>query len=331
MVANPRLVDNDNVVPLQRKSETAPITEQQIVTLADLEAWKLPPFQRPLTMNSKVMDFSEGLKTNGGFVSGVVTLGQLPGDPSLYKVDGNHRCEAAKLSGLTEFFIEVRIMQFDTMEEMAKEYERLNQPLVRMKPDDLLRAREQYCSEMRLLRQQCPYIGYDNVRRASTASPLVSMSAVLRCWFGSAGETPTMGGTGKAGAALADSLTGEEVANLSAFLNLAHSAWGNDPENYRLWANLNLTVTMWLFRQIVLKAPTGNKRYIKLTLAQFRLGLLAMCADGNYCDWLYGRNMTDRDRSPCYTKLRTIFSKRLAQEFNGKLPKLPQPSWYNKK
>ena len=32
----------------------------------DLSAWRIPPFQRPLRTNAKVMAMAEGLKANGG-------------------------------------------------------------------------------------------------------------------------------------------------------------------------------------------------------------------------------------------------------------------------
>jgi hypothetical protein len=43
-------------------------------------------------------------------------------------------------------------------------------------------------------------------------------------------------------------------------------------------------------------------------------------------DWLVGRMLNDRDRSPCYQRIKGIFQKRVEQE-KGSKPRLPQPAW----
>src|SRR5262245_40784177 len=77
--------------------------ETRLLTVRELESWTQPRFQRPIKKNSKVMEFCEALKKNGGIIDGILTLGQLPNDPKFYKVDGAHRIAAALDSGLKEF------------------------------------------------------------------------------------------------------------------------------------------------------------------------------------------------------------------------------------
>ena len=304
------------------------VMETRLLSVADLESWQQPRFQRPIRINQKVLEFSEDLKRNGGVIGGVITLGQLPGDPALYKVDGAHRTEAAKLSELREFIADVRITQFASLSEMAEEFVRLNSSLVRMRPDDILRGLEENVPLMKHLRQQCPFIGYDNVRRASSSSCVLSMSATLRSWAGSNSETPSISGGGP-GHSICESLDETEVAHLSAFLNTAYAAWGNDPENYRLWSTLNLTMCMWLFRQLVLKSASTKNRHVSIKITQFNKCLMSVSASAEYVAWLHGRNMGERDRTPCYRRLRAIFIKRLHEDIGGaRAPKLPAPAWY---
>lgn len=304
------------------------VMETRLLSVEDLESWQQPRFQRPLRINQKVLDFSEDLKRNGGVISGVITLGQLPGDPALYKVDGAHRTEAAKMSGIKEFIADVRITQFESLSDMAEEFVRLNSSLVRMRPDDILRGLEENLPLLKQLRQQCTFIGYDNVRRASSSSCVLSMSATLRSWGGSNTETPTLSG-GAPGHLICEGLDETEIAHLSAFLNTAYAAWGNDPENYRLWGNLNLTMCMWMFRQLVLKPAAAKNRHVSIKMPQFNKCLMSVSAASEYVDWLHGRNMGERDRSPCYRRLRAIFIKRLHEDIGGpRAPKLPAPAWY---
>lgn len=54
---------------------------------------------------------------------------------------------------------------------------------------------------------------------------------------------------------------------------------------------------------------------------------MALGADADYGDWLVGRALTDRDRAPCYARIRAIFAKRLVQDDPGKRHLLPQPAW----
>jgi hypothetical protein len=303
--------------------------ETRLLTLAEIESWVQPRFQRPIRMNPKVMAFCEELKRNGGMIAGVITLGQLPDDPNFYKVDGSHRLEAAKTSELPEFIADVRIKQYPTMEDMAKDFILLNDSLVRMRRDDILRGQEEVEPMLKLIREQCSFVGYDNIRRASYSSCMVSMSCALRCWSGSQGETPSLGGAIRGNPATnPENLSEPEAQNLCVFLNTAFAAWGQDPEYYKLWSNLNLTMCMWLFRQLVLNTPTSQKRHVTVNIPQFKNCLMSLSAATDYMEWLVGRNMTERDRTPCYSKLRPLFGKRLISDgVSPKRLRFPQPPW----
>lgn len=307
--------------------------ETLIVSLDQVNQWKIPFFQRPVRVNAKVQAIAEEMRASGCEMKGVVTLGKLLNSPALYIVDGQHRVEAFRISGLPEIIADVRIVHFDTEAEMADEFVRLNSAIVRMRPDDVLRGLEPASAAMRVIRKACPFVGYDNIRRGGTSGPIVSMSAVLRCWHGSAGETPVANGAGMGGAAgIASSTDDASAEELVRFLLTAHAAWGRDPEYFRLWGNLNLTLCMWLWRRLVLDQNRSQKRSIVLNIAQFKQCLMRLSADHDYLDWLPGRVMGDRDRSPAYNRIKAAFVRRLSEDAKtDKKPLLPSPSWFSKR
>ncbi len=323
-----------NVISIAGARE-APKSEQSrmdtlIITPVMVNEWKIPPFQRPLRINDKVRAVTEHIK-KAECVEGVLTLGKIKGDQAFYIVDGQHRTEAFKLSGLDEAIADVRVCNFDCMSDMAEEFVRLNSSLVKMRPDDILRGLESSVPGLRAIRKSCEFVGYDQIRRGKSG-PIVSMSALLRCWSAASYETPASSNSGLSAAGLANSLDQASLQNLIAFLATAHAAWGRDPEYYRLWGNLNLALTMWLWNRLVIdRDRAGNKRYVILSVIEFKRCLMSMSADGDYVAWLPGRNLTDRDRSPCYSRLKSIFSRRLAADAKGgKRPSLPSPAWASK-
>lgn len=123
-----------------------------------------------------------------------------------------------------------------------------------------------------------------------------------------------------------------EVQGLTTFLTICHSAWGRDPEYFRLWGALNLTMCMWLWRRLVVdRDRPGGKRYAVLSVAEFKQCMMSLSADGDYLSWLPGRNMSDRDRSPCWSRLKAIFVKRLTDIYGDrKKAVLPAPAWASK-
>ena len=299
--------------------------ETTILTVDQVNQWRVPFFQRQVRVNDKVLAIAEKMKADGCSISGVITLGKLTKDNSEYIVDGQHRIEAFRISGMEEIIADVRMIHFDDMAEMAMEFAEQNSSIVAMRPDDLLRALSASMEPMQLLLRECPYIGFDNVRRG-TANAIVSASAALRCWSGSDVESPSSASRGSI-AYIAKAFDMTSAEEMVKFMKLCHEAWGRDPEYYRLWGNLNLILCMWLYRRVVMdKTRKGNQRAAVLTPAEFRRCLMGLSASESYLEWLVGRLVRDSDRGPAYSKIKAIFTKRLSEERDGKIL-LPQPAW----
>jgi len=268
-----------------------------------------------------VRALAEELKTNGGVIPGVLTLGTLGIEK--YVIDGQHRLEAFKISLLPEVYADIRVCQFDSMGEMGNKFVELNSCLVRLKPDDILRGLEGVHDGLTLLRKRCPFIGYDYIRR-NDSSPILSAALSLRGWFKSQPEIPGSSGNSSI-IELTDLLTPDEAEKIAVFFNLCYQAWGRDAEYSRLWGVLSLTVTAWLYRRTVL--TQYSPRTLKVTREQFVKCLMAVSASSKYIDWLGGRVLGDRDRSPCYGRLKALVSRRLTQETPGKKYLMPAPAW----
>lgn len=320
------------VTKLQRVTKASRHVNSTMETLVfsrdDLNEWTIPPFQRQLRVNEKVRMLGEELKANGGIISGVITLGTLPNDKTLYLVDGQHRREAFRLSGLAEGLSDVRICKFDDMAHMAEAFVGLQQSLVSMRPDDILRGMEGTTRSLQIIRHTCPFVGYDAVRRNAEHAPFLSMTMVMRAWAGSRHETPHRSNNRETPLQLARQIDDLEVTNLCKFLHVAHSAWNRDVENARLWASLNLGLCMWLYRRIVLDEDrSGSRRAMVLTTDQFKKCLIALSADADYSDWLVARVLNDHSRAPCYRRVKAIWAQRLKTDKVTEAPKFPSPAW----
>jgi hypothetical protein len=297
----------------QTNVDTIEITEEVV------KEWALPPFQRPIKANAKVLALAEELKENGGVFPGIITIGILKGKK--YLADGQHRCHAFTLSGLEVGYSDVRYRTYETMADMADDFVQLNSSLVKMRPDDIMRGLESSSESLSYLKKNCPAIGYDQIRRGST-SPMISMSALLRCWFASARDVP--GNAPGSSTDLVKMLSMSDAEDLAGFLNLAVSAWGRDPEYWRLYSNLNLTLCMWIYRNCAMRP--WSARMAKIGKGQFKSMLIALSADTAYLEWLQGRNMSERDRSPCYRRIKTAFTRSLESD-TGKKVTFPAPEW----
>lgn len=290
------------------------------LTREGFEALVLPPFQRPLRVNAKVKGIAVEMQGNGGVVSGYLTIGILNG--IRYLVDGQHRREAFLLSCLRECYADVRLIEFDSMAEMAQEFVRLNSAIVKLRPDDILRGLESSVKGLEIIRELCPYIGYDQIRR-STASPVISMSMALRTWEATVNEIPSA--SGKSGAAnLAGDLSEEKARAMCRFFNIAHNAWGRDKEYWRLWGSLNLTLCGWMWNNMVVHQYSVKST--RFTTEQFTSALTAVSASTRYLDWLVSRENNDHNRNPCYQRLKAIFAERLQRDM-GKRIYFPHPAW----
>lgn len=318
------------VTRLMRQSKTPKPVESRMETRvfsrAEAEKWVVPPFQRDLRINEKVRELAEELKVNGGIISGVITLGKLSNDKSEYLVDGQHRRAAFMISELPEMLTDVRTCMFDSVADMAEEFVRLQQHLVKMRPDDILRGLEASTRSLKIIRQTCPFVGYDQLRRGSEKGAMVGMSAVIRLWAGSRPETPVRSSV--TASQLAKELDDLECTNLCKFLHVAYGAWGVDQAYNRLWAGLNLGMCMWLYRRVVLDQDRfGNKRAMILRDEQFKRCLMTMSAETDYIDWLANRQLSDHHRNACYRRVKAIFSRRLKEDKIAENPKFPSPAW----
>ena len=290
------------------------------VTKKVIESWSVPPFQRQVRINARVQEVAEELKQNGGVLPGILTIGRFDG--KWWRVDGQHRLAAFELSELPVAYADVRYREYDSIAEMAKDFVDLNSSLVRMKPDDMLRGLESSSEPLQAIRQMCPFVGYDNVRRGGTNQPMVSMSVVLRCWYASGRDVPS--GTGSSVVALASELTQQSADYCIEFLGMAIKAWGRDPEYQKLWGALNMTLVMWLFRKVVM--ATYSQRTQRVPRETFQKLMTALSASSEYLEYLHGRNLNDRDRAPCYRRIKQIMVKRLEEEVGRKVA-FPQPEW----
>lgn len=284
-----------------------------------IKSWKVPPFQRPLRINDKVMQLAEQIREDGGVIPGVIVIGVL--DKDRYLVDGQHRRQAFLLSECPVGYMDIRVLHFADIVQMGEEYVNVNSRLVNMKPDDILRGLEATFPALGKIKKRCPFVGYDQIRRGEK-SPVLSMSALLRCWVASSTEVPRPGGT--SALAIARTLSMEEADACIEFLVLAYAAWGRDVGTARLWGGLNMTICMWLYRRLVI-APYSPSTP-RLTRDMYTKCLMSLSADPQYPDWLVGRNNGQRDGSPAYGRIKAAFAKRLELE-TGKKPRLPQPAW----
>lgn len=284
-------------------------------------SWQLPPFQRAIRENRKVLEVVEQIKHDDGVLPGIITLGVFDG--SVYKVDGQHRLYAFELTGLPVGYADVRQHYFKTLAEMSEEFVRLNSSLVRLRTDDILRGYEASTPTLQRIRKRCPFIGYDQVRR-NASSPIVSMSTFLRSWSGAKADAPAV--TVPATVAM-QMLTDDETEAAIEFATICLNAWQRDPEYARLWSALNLMLCAWLYRRIVLgQDMNATKRSTRYTKDDFRKGMMALSSDAGYLDFLVGRNVSSRDRSPAYSRAKTILGRRYLSD-NGRKASYPQPAW----
>ena len=130
--------------------ETNTRNDTVMVTKDTLQDWNSPPFQRPLKVNARVLALAESIKADGGVIPGIIALGELKG--KTYIIDGQHRLEAFKISGIEEGYCDIRIHKFDSIEKMGEEFVQLNSRLVNMKPDDILRGLEGMIPALQMIR-----------------------------------------------------------------------------------------------------------------------------------------------------------------------------------
>lgn len=298
------------------KSTRLEVVELDRETLA---TWRVPKFQRPLTINAKVRGLAQKIAVDG-VLPGVLTIGECQG--ALWRVDCQHRLKGFELSGRAQALADVRFAVFENMADMAEEFDRLNSSLAKMRPDDHMRALEENYPNLLEACQKVTFLGYDKTRHESTSAPLLGMSSTLRCWFTAAVEVPSK----QCGSPreLAEMLTNVEADYLIEFLSLAFEAWGREPDFAHLWKKLNLTLCMWVFRHAVvgLVLKPSEHRIDKRTFVGC---LKALRTTPSYLDWLRGRTLSERDRGPTYQRLKKIML--AACRAHGARAAMPSPAW----
>jgi hypothetical protein len=310
---------------MQTKTKSERKTRTVVDTISfnekDARTWLTPPFQRPIKVNRKVMLLADDIAASGGVIPGMLTLGKIDG--KTYKVDGQHRIEAACISGAKEFYADVRYLFLDSVEEMGEEFVRLNSSLVRMTPDDILRGLEGGMPLMRKIKENLFFITYNTPRRKAGEQSTISMSAALVCWAASAPETPGTSGTALA---IAQTMDEEFVDGLIAFMSCCCDAWGRDFEYARLWGRCNLITCAWLYRRTVFSGTQRSNKTVRLNRDQFTKCLMSLSANDKYLEWVRGRLYNDMSRAPCYSRVTTLFAPRIV-EMTGKKPLFPRPPW----
>lgn len=304
--------------PAEKATQTTLDTIE--ITPKLVAAWKSPPFQRPIRENQKVLRLVDEVRRDG-VLPGILTLGVL--DDQVHVVDGQHRLHAFLKADVAVAYADVRTHYLTSMAAMAAEFVRLNSQLVRLRPDDILKGLEQSNVWLQRIRKRCPFVGYDGIRRGAT-SPVLSMSQMLRVWAGTKSEVPA---PFHSALPIAEQLDEVDTARLTDFLLACFEAWHRDVEYAKLWGSLNLLLCGWLWQTVVLgPAGTGQSRSNRLTIDQFKRGMMSLSASTDYLEWLVGRNASERDRAPAYQRLKTILASRYLADHKSKL-KLPSPPW----
>lgn len=316
------------IVEFEHRAPRAKRTQMDTIelTMEQVGTWKLPPFQRPVRINEKVNGVVEVLRKDG-VMPGILLLGVIESgrERGTYLYDGQHRVKAFEISGLASVLSDVKVTTFDSVAEMGEAFVEANSSLVQMRPDDVLRGMEGTSEAIQIIRRACPFVGYDFIRRnADKKTALVGMSALLRCWHGSSGDTPSNPSVNSA--KLAKDTTPESARQCVTFLKIAEEAWGHEPANFRLWSNLNMTLCMWLYRRLVIDRERGVRRYVVLHPDEFKRCLMALAANAAYVDWLFGRALKERDRAPAYTRIKETFARRVSQERKSRAL-MPQAQW----
>jgi hypothetical protein len=302
----------------QAEKRTGSALDTLDITEARIKTWRAPPFQRPLRVNDKLQSIAK-LITEDGVIPGVITLGVLDGD--LYLLDGQHRIEGFRISGIPIAYADVRFLHCESMGQMGQEFVRLNSRIVNIRPDDILRGLEGSSAVLQSIRRMCPFVGYDMIRRSERA-PLVSMSMAIRMWMGSEPDVPAPRSMGIG--TLIEWVSEESAGQLVDFLACCYQAWGRDVQYAKLWGFLNMILCAWLYRRLVVSQHSPKSP--RLSRDTFTKCLMSLSAETHYLDWLVGRNLGERDRSPAYDRIKRIFADRLTTEM-GKRPLLPAPAW----
>lgn len=329
--------------PAMVKSERPPVMETMILTPDKVPEWKLPGVQRALKSNDKVLQMAIAMQLEAAQdpeeaycrIPGIITIGQVGN--TRYLVDGQHRIRGAFMRAASELLVaggvivkqglvDLRLMFFESMAELAQEFANLGSVLLPMKADDILRALAESSEHLKRVEEECPYIGYD-LTGEHKKTKLLSMSSALRAWYGSGGIVPAGGPPARE--IVEKYLNDEQTDQMLGFYHACEEAGWNNNAFRRLWGALNLGVNMWLWRRIVLGQHTqrfhGGQKPMILSREDAILCMREL-TDGGYNEWLEGRSLRYQDRMPCYTRVKELYTIGLAR-IGSENPRFPMADW----
>lgn len=311
-----------------------PRHEVYTLTPEKLKDWTHPLFQRPLLINPKVVQLARNFQREAAedpdgmcIIPETVSFGRFEGRD--YLVDGQHRifgafaiaaglkrlehCEAilepehgtlAKCA-----LVDAKITDYESMADMAEAFARAQEKLVALKPDDLLRAREETNTNLRDIRRACPFVGYEK-NRNTKGTIVLSMSTAIRTWFGS-GMTPSGGPEADRAQRMLDE---DEAKHIIAFLKAAERAGWVSELYPRLWGQLNLGINMWLWRKTVMGVGNkfrGGAASMVLTPKQYSECMEELRKSPRYQSDLAARALRYKDRLPTYDDIKALFGEAL--------------------
>lgn len=312
-----------------------PIFATEIITPDSLNQWSHPAFQRPLIINEDVKNVARRMQLEAAedregmcTIPGTVEFGRHEGKDVL--IDGQHRIHGAfamasgtrRIEGMDAVLVEggvlakcalvdVKITPYETFAEMAEAFANFNKKLVALKPDDLLRAREESNPWLKAIRIACPFIGYDKNKNTKD-TVMISMSAAIRTWFGS-GHTPASGPECDRAQRALDA---DESKHIISFFQAAEKAGWCEAQYTRLWSTLNIGLNMWIWRKTVLGTANkfrGGTASMVLTAAQYSECMKELRGSAEYQKWLASRSLRFQDRIPTYDYIKELFAPALAR------------------
>lgn len=319
----------------------APVMDVMILDPAELQKWKRPPAQRPLKITPNVADMAAAMQLeaaeNGDdawcTIPDVIKLGKVGKETYLY--DGQHRLDGAFLlacgppivvGGVTvkAAMANVMLTNFDNLGELGIAFADSASQLVATRPDDILRALSGSSRGLQLIAASCPFIGYDRAGEHAKTTYL-SMSAACRTWFGSGGLVPAAGPRARECVKL---LSDEQTAKLIDFYTACQEAGWVSEGTRRLWSTLNLGINQWLWRRVVLgdgpRHLKGGPLRMALTREQY-VSCMKELTTSDYGAWLSGRSLRYQDRNPAYSRIKELFTVRLAR-YGIEAPRFPMPT-----
>ena len=297
-----------------------------LLTIDDLEYLMKPPCQRFVSKTKRVERLTEEMLKTGRLGVGILLVMGLP-NGEVHLVDGNHRIEAFRNSGLKSIIVSVQTKSAKTYKDIAEEYIRCQCSLKTSTVDDKLKGIAVGHPPLQKIAQFCTFVTY---KRASTRSDcLISMSDVVHCWFDASTNPPTRysGDKGIPIEECAKLITDKDAACIIEWLLVCQISLGT--VNRVLWAPLNMTLCLWLYKQMVKGGCKGP--CTRLKIAEFGRGLAGL-VNMKYTNYLKGLKLTTPNAGGnAFALLREHFRGGLASAGIRASAQIPVPKGWPKK